>query len=191
MQFETRKQDDLHNWRFFFFFCFFFLLLLLLLSCCQQVVFVGTKAFFEEHVPLDQALKLTVDGRRVDLPPDVFGLMILNINSYAGGADLYNSNEDKDNGSSGFRPQCFYDGKIEVVGVSGTFNLGAAAVGLSEGIRIAQGSELAIEFNDNRAHTGLWYQLDGEPASDPLIAPSVIRIRSLFEEQPTRVLCKE
>lgn len=33
----------------------------------------GTKAFFEEHVPLDRALKLTVDGKKVDIPPDVFG----------------------------------------------------------------------------------------------------------------------
>jgi hypothetical protein len=91
--------------------------------------------------------------------------MILNINSYAGGADLWGGNE-----------QSFSDGKLEVVGVSGTFQLGAGAIGLATGTRIAQGSELALEFIGDHC---IYYQLDGEPSPEPLKTPAVVRIRKL------------
>lgn len=141
----------------------------------------GTKAFFEEHVPLDKALRITVDGgRRLAMPPDIYGLMLLNISSYAGGADLFGRGEEP-----GFVPQSFGDGLLELVGVTGTFNLGAAACGLAQGVRLAQGREFGIEFVGEEA--ALWYQLDGEPSAEPLTAPSVIRVRLLDTETRVRV----
>jgi diacylglycerol kinase (ATP) len=132
----------------------------------------GTRAFFEEHVPLERALKITADGRKVAVPPDIYGLMVLNINSYGAGANLFGNSVEV-----GFAPQSFSDGLLEVVGVTGTFNLGAAACGLAEGHRICQAKELCFEFEGQDA--GLCYQLDGEPSAEPLKAPAVIRIRLL------------
>ncbi len=130
----------------------------------------GTAAFFEEHVPLEKALKITVDGRKISVPPDIYGLMVLNITNYGAGANLYGNSEEQ-----GFAPQSYSDGMLEVVGVTGTFNLGAAACGLAEGHRICQGKEFCFEFDGQES--GLWYQLDGEPAVEPLQSPAVIRIR--------------
>lgn len=128
----------------------------------------GTKAFFEEHVALEKEMNLFCDGKRVPLPSDVYGLMFLNINSYAGGADLWGDEDE------GFKRQSYDDGIMEVVGVSGTFLLGASAVGLAQGTKIAQGKEFALEF---RGNSPVYYQLDGEPCVEPLKGPAMCRIR--------------
>ena len=141
----------------------------------------GTGAFFQEHVPLDKVCKLKVDGARVAIPPDVYGLMILNISSYAAGANLWGSFSE-----SKFDEQRMDDGLIEVVGVSGTFHLGSSAVGLSEGVRIAQGASLALSFISDQP---IYYQLDGEAAAEPLAAPAVVRIRALGTD-PCKIMRK-
>lgn len=137
----------------------------------------GTGAFFAEHVPLERVVRLVVDGRPVSLPSDVYGLMILNICSYAGGADLWGPSSSCTMDDVEMRAaQRVDDQMLEVVGVSGTFHLGAGAVGLASGHRIARGSLLTLEFQgDSR----VYYQLDGEPAQEPLQAPAVVRIRYL------------
>ena len=131
----------------------------------------GTGAFFSEHVPLDKVCRLELDGHAVALPADIYGIMILNIPSYAGGADLYGQHAEE-----GYRPQSMRDGLLEIVGVSGTFHLGSSAVGLTEGHRIGQGAELALSFLGDQP---IYYQLDGEPSNASLEAPAVVRIRLL------------
>ncbi len=134
-------------------------------------------------------MRLRVDGRIVPIPPDVYGLMLvrnvgvcargmaylrtlqLNINSYAGGADLFGPDGDEH-----FAPQSSHDGLLEVAGVSGTFHLGSTAVGLARGTRIAQGSELLLELVGEHC---IYYQIDGEPAPQPLRTPAVVRLRPL------------
>lgn len=153
----------------------------------------GTKGFFEEHVPLERACRLTVDGRAVKVPPDVYGIMILNISSYAGGADLWGKGEQLEEGEEeeeeeeDREQQSSSDGIAEVVGVTGTFNLGAAAVGLARGIRIARGRELALHFEEP-SHC-IYFQIDGEPAHEPLLTPAIVRMRLLDNRQ--RVLVPE
>lgn len=141
----------------------------------------GTMAFFEEHVSLERVVRLYVDGSLVTLPPDIYGLMILNIASYAGGADLWGKHEGGDGFERGehLKPQRSDDGLIEVCGVSGTFNLGAAAVGLAQGTRIAQGAEIVLEFLEQHH---IFFQVDGEPAPNALQTPAVIRIRLLDDD---------
>ena len=149
----------------------------------------GTKAFFEEHAPLEKVIRLYCDGEKVKIPADVFGLMILNINSYAGGADLWGSEEE------GFIGQRSDDGLLEVVGVSGTFHLGAGAVGLAEGRKVCQGKDLRLEFTgvgeniegEEPHEHNVFYQLDGEPAEEPLSAPAIVRIR-LIDNKTTFIV---
>lgn len=140
----------------------------------------GTIAFFEEHVSLERVVRLHVDGHAVALPPDVYGLMILNIDSYAGGADLWGKHESGLEDPH-YEPQQSNDGLIEICGVSGTFNLGASAVGLARGARIAQGREIALEFIGQHC---IYFQVDGEPAPNPLQTPAVVRLR-VFEDSTT------
>ena len=53
------------------------------------------------------------DGRRLELPEDIEGLLLLNINSYMGGVDLWASGASLP-GRSPHAKQSFCDGRLEV-----------------------------------------------------------------------------
>jgi hypothetical protein len=78
----------------------------------KKIIVLIAESSLRKHVPLDKTLKVVMDGRKIEISPDVFGLMVLNISSYAGGADLYGSSAGEPH--LGFKPQSFSDGLIEV-----------------------------------------------------------------------------
>ena len=53
------------------------------------------------------------DGRRLELPEDIEGLLLLNINSYMGGVDLWASGASLP-GQTTHAKQSFCDGHLEV-----------------------------------------------------------------------------
>jgi diacylglycerol kinase (ATP) len=113
--------------------------------------------------------KVTIvcDGVALKIPPELEGVVILNIQSFAGGSDLWGAGEDSEDedGLDDERsqdPQSYtrpnmQDQRLEVVGIS-SFRLGAAQVGLSSARRLAQASTVKI-YNQ----ASLPVQVDGEP----------------------------
>lgn len=117
------------------------------------------------HHDLSDCLELTCDGKRVLLPKKTYGIILLNINSYAGGARLWTVEEQRSaktyspkHGSSAWRPLSANDQILEVVGVSGIAHLGAIKAGLSSPTLLAQGREISFETKKK-----LPMQIDGEP----------------------------
>ena len=68
-----------------------------------------------------------MDGRKLALPEDLAGVMLLNIQSYMGGVDLW-AGGDAPAAAGPSTPQSFDDGKLEIVGVWGVFHLGQLQV---------------------------------------------------------------
>ncbi|KAL8171767.1 hypothetical protein V2J09_023571 [Rumex salicifolius] len=98
---------------------------------------------------------LEVDGEDIQIPKDAEGLLILNIGSYMGGVNLWQNDYDHDDD---FSLQSMHDKMLEIVCVSGSWQLGKLQVGLSQAKRLAQGSVIRI-------HTSGQFpvQIDGEP----------------------------
>uniref|UniRef100_A0A061RH00 diacylglycerol kinase (ATP) n=1 Tax=Tetraselmis sp. GSL018 TaxID=582737 RepID=A0A061RH00_9CHLO len=109
---------------------------------------------------------LEVDGRRVALPDDIEGLMILNITSYMGGVNLWTCGRapegyaaNRPPGFGGGAPaQSMSDGIIEVVAVYGTWHLGQLQVGMAQAQRLARGRHIRLRMEGT-----LPMQIDGEP----------------------------
>ena len=68
-----------------------------------------------------------MDGRKLALPEDLAGVMLLNIQSYMGGVDLW-AGSDAPAAAGPSTPQSFDDGQLEVVGVWGVLHLGQLQV---------------------------------------------------------------
>eukprot|EP00927_Polykrikos_kofoidii_P054923 TRINITY_DN49265_c0_g1_i1.p1 TRINITY_DN49265_c0_g1~~TRINITY_DN49265_c0_g1_i1.p1 ORF type:complete len:615 (+),score=101.75 TRINITY_DN49265_c0_g1_i1:213-2057(+) len=139
----------------------------------------GTQNFFHQSCSnLASRVVLECDGRVVEVPKNMQGIVVLNIPSFGGGSDLWGSadgedtsDEDEDeiqaigSGSDGaasfglsMSKASMRDMRLEVVGVHGSFQLGAAQVGLYSARRLAQASHVKITNN-----TALPVQVDGEP----------------------------
>lgn len=58
-------------------------------------------------------MQVWCDDKVLDLPEDIEGLLLLNINSYMGGVDLWASGAPQ-NGQSAAAKQSFCDGRLEV-----------------------------------------------------------------------------
>jgi len=124
---------------------------------------------------LHQKITLECDGEKVVIPEKVEGIVVLNIGSYGGGCDLWgsatrdetleDSDSDLDSDRSSTPPRSLSqlrpsmrDKRMEVVGVHGSIQLGAAHVGLYHATRLAQASRVCITSNE-----ALPAQVDGEP----------------------------
>ncbi len=79
---------------------------------------------------------LEVDGKRVDLP-SLEGIVIMNILSWASGANLWGHEKDDK-----FNRPTHYDGMLEVVGVTSIVHLGQIQSGIRSGVRLAQGGHV-------------------------------------------------
>lgn len=100
---------------------------------------------------VSECCSLEADGCMVPLRKQSEGIIVSNIPSYAGGADLW--------GKGGkFQPANFSDTRMEVVTVDGVAHLGALQTGLQKADRVAQCSKVKIRVNRS-----IHMQLDGEP----------------------------
>eukprot|EP01119_Soliformovum_irregulare_P006672 TRINITY_DN1891_c0_g1_i3.p1 TRINITY_DN1891_c0_g1~~TRINITY_DN1891_c0_g1_i3.p1 ORF type:complete len:565 (-),score=169.01 TRINITY_DN1891_c0_g1_i3:35-1729(-) len=115
----------------------------------------GLMSMFGDSNELADLLDIEVDDKKLTLPMGLGGIMILNLQSYSGGVNLW-----------GIDPTGLYktpgidDGLLEVVGISGGFHMGTIQVKLSEAIRLGQGFNLKIKMKKI-----LPIQVDGEPWS--------------------------
>jgi diacylglycerol kinase (ATP) len=130
---------------------------------------------------LPKNVRIECDGQPLVLPPEVEGVVVLNIGSYMGGVELWksgrhgsasrlksggansdgsgesDSDDDGDNGA-GLGPQAMNDRLVEVVGHYGTWHLGKLHIGMSRALQLAQCSTVRIT-----TAAPLPMQVDGEP----------------------------
>ncbi|CAF1103121.1 unnamed protein product [Adineta steineri] len=109
---------------------------------------------------------LEVDGKRVELP-SLEGIVIMNILSWASGANLWGHEKDDK-----FNRPTHYDGMLEVVGVTGIVHLGQIQSGIRSGVRLAQGGHVHIRMNNDYP---VPVQVDGEPWLQPPCDITIIR----------------
>jgi len=143
----------------------------------------GTKnTFFKNCSDIASKIELVCDDRQIDIPAGMEGVIVLNIASYGGGARLWSTRRgehgegdeeesgDDDvgrnetiqsldsSGSARFTVPSMEDKKLEVVCVHGSFQLGAAQIGLYKAKRLCQASTVRIH-----TQADLPVQADGEP----------------------------
>jgi diacylglycerol kinase (ATP) len=113
---------------------------------------IGIRTFlFGRNKDLSKTTKIVCDGKNVVIPSGVKGILVVNINSYAGGTNLWTMPKPWDQ-------QKMNDGIVEVVAFYGLPHLGQIKAGLSKAIPIAQGKNIEIS-----SYSRVPMQLDGEP----------------------------
>ncbi|CAH1776092.1 unnamed protein product [Owenia fusiformis] len=117
---------------------------------------------------LQKQIRVEVDGKILDLP-QLEGIIILNILSWASGANPWGTEKGED-----FDKPTHYDGMLEVVGVNGVVHMGQIQSGLRNGLRIAQGGHIRITLLND-----LPVQVDGEPWIQP--PGTVVVLRSALK----------
>lgn len=134
---------------------------------------------------LSRSTTLYCDGQKVKLPSGVRGLVVLNINSYAGGVKLWNPEtrplgvEDLVRAGDNVLQEVTWgsaasdDGMLEVMGVYGIRHLGLIKSGISKAVPVCQGKELLFQFKNL-----IPMQVDGEPF---MVRPCDVRIN--FDER--------
>eukprot|EP00730_Choanoeca_flexa_P001168 TRINITY_DN10512_c0_g1_i4.p2 TRINITY_DN10512_c0_g1~~TRINITY_DN10512_c0_g1_i4.p2 ORF type:complete len:452 (+),score=123.62 TRINITY_DN10512_c0_g1_i4:2105-3460(+) len=125
---------------------------------------------------LDRKIKLEADGRVIPLP-NIQGVVILNIESYMGGVNLWGFPRDEQ-----FREQTFSDGYLEVLGVKGSAQMAMCKALPIHPIRLCQAHDIKITMLGSGT---LPVQVDGEPWDQPR---SVIHIRHKGRVQ---MLCRD
>jgi len=143
---------------------------------------VGVQTYLSRHqTDLSNCVYLMCDGKKVDIPPGTQGIIVLNINSYAGGVKLWqfadkdkekssttsntppmelsNSHLDDGMNDNGKWKACsMHDRVVEVVAVKNMLHLGQVRAGMGNLKPIAQCSQLDFVTNQT-----LHMQVDGEP----------------------------
>ena len=139
----------------------------------------GVKTMLGQIALVDQFVQVEVDGKNCWLDENIGAIIILNLPSYMGGADLWGPPKDSDE----FKRPAINDKMLEIVAVTGSFHLvslfpfciatttpfnciGQAnvSINLASAIRLAQGSHIKIKFIKNQ---NLHVQVDGEPWLQP------------------------
>jgi len=115
----------------------------------------GVKSMITQIPLIDQFIEVEVDGVPCELAANIGAIIVLNLPSYMGGANLWGTHKDEI-----FTPPAIDDGKLELVAVTGSFHLANVSINLSSAIRLAQGKQIKIKFIKPST---LSAQVDGEP----------------------------
>ena len=77
------------------------------------------------HPPVRNNIRLYLDGKEIVLSENLEGIIVLNIQSYGGGCEMWGNVRP----DSGFTKPSMSDGLLEVVGVKGTFHMAKIRTG--------------------------------------------------------------
>lgn len=124
--------------------------------------------------PIRDTVQLQVrrgDGATLEelpIPSEVKALLVLNLQSYGGGRDMWGLDTDPAKlQRQGFAVPIFNDGLLEVVGLRGTYHTGWVMSGISRchSVRLAQvpALRLSLRSSSNDVNASAYMQLDGEP----------------------------
>jgi hypothetical protein len=118
--------------------------------------FFGWKAMIgQDYHGINRRLSLKIDGRDVGVSDESQGLIIINIDSFAGGSRLWHPDAQ-------YVEQSHNDQVVEVVSVDGPLHLGQIKTGISEGQKLGQCKRVELRFLQT-THI----QFDGEPEMLP------------------------
>ena len=117
----------------------------------------GFRDVVEAHscAGLHKHVHVIADGVRCELPPETEGLILLNINSFAGGVRMWESSE-------GYGASSMQDGMVDVVVVYGALHLGQLNWGVDKPVRICQARNVKVIVEK-----GFPMHVDGEPWEQP------------------------
>lgn len=104
---------------------------------------------------LHKHVHVICDGVRCELPPETEGLILLNINSFAGGVRMWEQSE-------GYGASSMQDGMVDVVVVYGALHLGQLNWGVDKPVRICQARNVKVIMDK-----GFPMHVDGEPWEQP------------------------
>jgi len=147
-------------------------------------IICGTpEAVLHSYRDLSSRCELTCDGETIAIPSSVEGLMVLNTPSYGGGSDLWDearaaplrARTDRFQSPTPARPLRMDDGLLEVVGVTDVVHLACSLGGLSNGVRLCQGSRITLSVPGG----GVPLQIDGEPYN--VVSPADAQYGGGFE----------
>jgi len=137
----------------------------------------GFKETMSASTPLNQAVEVLLDGKPLPLNPTIEGLVVLNIDKYSAGKDLWNTKKASE---PDYRTPTSNDGLFEVIGFLGTVHLAKIQTGISNGVRLGQASSIELRITSE-----IPAQVDGEPFSSP---PGTMAVR--FHNQSTLLSTK-
>ncbi|XP_019863877.1 PREDICTED: diacylglycerol kinase eta-like [Amphimedon queenslandica] len=127
--------------------------------------YLGGREFFTNtQKNLERKLKLECDGKEIQLPQRLQGLVFLNIPSYMSGTNFWGTEREKE----GFSAPSIDDKLLEVAGVTGFMHVATAKVLGIQNQRLAQCRTAKVTL-----HTQVMVQVDGEAWSQD---PGVILI---------------
>ncbi|GMH33674.1 hypothetical protein BSKO_01508 [Bryopsis sp. KO-2023] len=124
--------------------------------------------------PLRDTLSLSVlptksdDWVNTKIPPNVKALVMINLQSYGGGRNLWGGKLSAHDKDRGMHDPAFDDGEFEVIGLKSGWHTALVMAGVLHGVRIAQcrGARLELKARqqtpDGNPET-VYMQLDGEP----------------------------
>ncbi|KAG1663214.1 hypothetical protein FOA52_011307 [Chlamydomonas sp. UWO 241] len=138
---------------------------------CASGWFCCTKGITTK-VRLEAKLRGSDVWSEVEIPVGVKALVVLNLQSYAGGRNLWgDASDDVDAATAGFVPPTCSDGLVDVVGLANGYHTGcvmATKGDLVHAVRVCQASALRLHVkakyvrgDGRRSHAYL--QVDGEP----------------------------
>jgi len=108
-----------------------------------------------ENTKLADNLTIEIDGKSVELLPNVQTVVFLNFANYQAGVDIWGPNQNDK-----YSPQSMQDQKIEVVGINGLIHEALLRTHLMHGYRLGQGRTVTVHINKN---ISLPIAFDGEP----------------------------
>ncbi|KAM6144025.1 diacylglycerol kinase kappa [Erethizon dorsatum] len=128
---------------------------------------LGSKELLQHsYRKLEERVHLECDGEAISLP-NLQGIVVLNITSYAGGVNFWGSNT----AATEYEAPAIDDGKLEVVAIFGSVQMAMSRIINLHHHRIAQCRELMITIDGEE---GIPVQVDGEAWVQ---RPGLIKIR--------------
>ncbi|XP_072602457.1 diacylglycerol kinase kappa isoform X2 [Vulpes vulpes] len=128
---------------------------------------LGSKEVFQcSYRKLEERIHLECDGEAISLP-NLQGIVVLNITSYAGGVNFWGSNT----ATTEYEAPAIDDGKLEVVAIFGSVQMAMSRIINLHHHRIAQCREVMITIDGEE---GIPVQVDGEAWVQ---RPGLIKIR--------------
>ncbi|CAL5219909.1 g1838 [Coccomyxa viridis] len=137
--------------------------------------FSCTTGWFCNAPPMRSKVALKVrnvrgEWREIAMSKHIKALVVLNLQSYAGGRDLWGLRDPKRDAAKGWQTPIFNDGLIEVVGLRNGWQTALVMSGISTKVhakRLAQATEVVLELRASgltKEDTSMTHmQLDGEP----------------------------
>lgn len=140
-----------------------------------KYAWMGFEAAFDGR-PLGDSCNISAGGEPLDVKGLWKGVIISNVPYYHGGKNFWGAPNSIDDH---FGPASTHDGKLEVMGLAGTFHIGLCNIHVDNALRVGQDGSIVVQIRDDMA-----VQIDGEPFPQP---PATLTFQRLDQYPMLRV----